>query len=121
VKKTFLLGLAVVGFLVVCDAAFAQQAQQREVLVLANTSVNMAATPITNRKAIEIQNQGPNSIFCSINYFGGGDGGITVGKAREIASGGAWALDIGPTVKVWCRAETADQVTGAATIVTEIR
>lgn len=92
----------------------------RETLVLAS-----AATRITigaNAKAVELQNLGPNPIYCSFNAnAGSSDGGAVVAtKARRIDSGGSWAFNFFGQY-VWCIAGTADQVTGAATISVEAR
>lgn len=85
-----------------------------EVLVL--TSSTRVDTGLTFRRGLEIQNLGPNAIYCSI------DVAPVVTKARKLdASGGTWAVDIGTHAKVYCIAATANQVTGAATIVTEVR
>jgi hypothetical protein len=79
------------------------------------------ATPLIQRKAIEIQNLGPNPIYCTI------DGTApVVAKARRIDALGAtaqpaWSIDAGPSIVVKCIAATAAQVTGAATIVSEVR
>lgn len=78
-------------------------------------------TALTSRKAIEIQNLGPNAIFCTI------DGTApVVNKARRIDALGstaapAWSIDAGPNIVVRCIAATAAQATGAATIVSEVR
>lgn len=92
----------------------------RETLVLAS-----AATRITigaSAKAVEIQNLGPNPIYCSFNAnAGSADGGAVVAtKARRIDAGGTWSFNFYGQY-VWCIAATADQVTGAATISTEAR
>lgn len=79
------------------------------------------ATALAQRKAIEIQNLGPNPIYCTI------DGTApVVAKARRIDALGstaqpAWSIDAGPSVVVKCIAATAAQVTTAATIVSELR
>jgi hypothetical protein len=87
---------------------------QTEVLVLASASTAVPTTPQTERKAIEIYNNGPNAIYCKP----GGTG--VVNTTREIAPNSSWYIEIGPSVAIGCRAATADQVTTAATVVTEI-
>jgi hypothetical protein len=85
-----------------------------EVLVLASAATEIPALP--NRAGIEIQNLGPNAIYCSIDD----STKAVVTKSRMIAaSGGTWALGSSHKHSVWCRAATADQVTGAATIVSQ--
>jgi hypothetical protein len=83
-----------------------------EVLVL-TTATAMPAASL--RRFIEIQNLGPNDIFCA-----GSSAGAVVNKARRIsANGGTWNYTAGD--RVWCVAASANQVTGAATIVSEIK
>ncbi len=78
-------------------------------------------TALTNRKAIEIQNLGPNPIYCTI------DGTApVVSKGRRIdalsaTANPAWSIDAGPNIVVKCIAATAAQVTTAGTIVSEVR
>lgn len=88
---------------------------QAEKLVLNATATRVDAN-IAQRKAIEVQNIGPNAIYCTLNTAT-----LTLTKARRINPGDAWALDLPPGQSVYCKAATADQVTGAATIVTEVR
>lgn len=88
-----------------------------EVLVDNTTVTAVPASDLSGRRSIEIQNLGPNAIYCSL---GGEDPVLT--KSRKIdASGGTWALDVSDAIDVECLAATADQVTGAATIVCEIK
>lgn len=92
--------------------------QQNEVLVL--TTSTRVDVGIRFRKGIEIQNLGPNAIYCTV---GAGSTPTAVStKARKLdASGGTWALDLPAGYRVSCIAASANQVTGAATIVTEVR
>lgn len=95
-----------------------------EVLVLSvaadggvSTGTPVPASPLSGRKAIEICNAGPNTISCHAD-------GTTVvaGKGREIAADSCWSLDCdGTACPVRCIAATADQATGNATNVTEIK
>lgn len=95
------------------SAAHAQSAPRvTEVLVLASAATEITRTE--HRKSIEILNLGPNSIFCA---FTSAD--AVVNKSRRIASGSSWSLDLRWQQRVYCIAATADQVTGAATVVTE--
>lgn len=92
-----------------------------EVLVLNATQTAMPAAPLSDRRAIEIQNLGPNAIYCAVGPASAPPTAVLL-KSRQIAaSGGVWAVDAGPNIIVRCLAATADQVTGAATIVTEVR
>jgi hypothetical protein len=80
------------------------------------TTTSSCITAVSGRKAIELQNLGPNDIFCSLTSA------AVLNKSRRIdKSGGSWALDVGDTIPVCCIAATANQVTGAATIVTQPR
>lgn len=81
-----------------------------EVLVLTTPT---AMPKVSFRRAIEIQNLGPNDIFCA-----GSSAGAVVNKARRIeANGGTWWFTAAD--QVWCIAASAAQVSGAATIVSE--
>lgn len=87
---------------------------QAEVLVLASAAVRVDAG-MPNRRWIEVQNLGPNAISCSLSAAG-----AAVAKSRRLATNEAWAPPASSVHKIYCRAATADQVTGAATIVTEL-
>ena len=92
-----------------------------EVLVSNAVQTALPATPLADRRAVEIQNLGPNAIYCAIGPAATPPTAVLL-KSRQIAaSGGVWAVDAGPNVVVRCLAATADQVTGAATVVTEVR
>lgn len=112
-KMVCLLGL-LCSASVMAQTASTAPAIQAETLVLASAAVEMPRT--SGRTAIEMQNLGPNPIYCAFTQAG-----AVATKARRIAAGETWALDIKHTVRIWCIAGTADQVTGAATIVTELR
>ena len=87
-----------------------------EVLVLTTaTQLPQTATAPRGRSAIEIQNLGPNSIFCAFS-----SATAVVNKARRIQSGESWAIDAKSHIPIYCIAATANQVTGAATIVSEL-
>jgi hypothetical protein len=75
------------------------------------------ATPLANRRAIEIQNNGPNPIYCTVD----GSAPVATTNGRWILAAAAWSLDAGPAVVVKCIAGTAAQVSGAATMVTELK
>lgn len=88
-----------------------------EVLVLNSAAVKVTTTNLTSRRAVEIQNQGPNAIFCAV----GAQADAVLTKSRKLdASGGVWSIDLLPGRDVWCKAATADQATAAATVVTEV-
>lgn len=94
-----------------------------EVLVDNTTVTLMPATALTRRKAVEIQNLGPNPIYCTV----GGETPLTTGAlGRKIAAVtdapmNVWSLDVGAGVVVRCLAGGADQMTTAATQVTELQ
>ncbi len=91
-----------------------------EVLVL-TTATEITNTQTGRRVAVEIQNLGPNAIFCAFS-----SATAVVNKSRIIAAYSAgspadsWAIDAEAYVRIWCKAATASQVTGAATIVSEL-
>jgi hypothetical protein len=87
-----------------------------EVLVLASAPVQVDAGASSYRRGFELQNLGPNDIFCEL-------GGATpvVNKSRKVpASGGTWGIGAGKNQIIKCIAATADQATTAATIYTEV-
>jgi hypothetical protein len=86
-----------------------------EVLVL-TTSTRVDGATTSYRRGIEVQNQGPNAIWCNV-----GTSTVVATKARQILTGEAWAVNVRAGVPVYCLASTASQVTGAATIVTEAK
>lgn len=88
----------------------------QEVLVVSSGVGTMVpASPMVGRLGIEIQNRGPNSIFCKQTS------GAALNTTREIKGGGdSWGLDVTESVTINCKAATADQVSGAATVVTEV-
>lgn len=91
-----------------------------ETLVLNATATAMPASVQKPRKSVEIQNLGPNAIFCCIGTVAS-PCTPTVNKSRQVAaSGGSWTVDASSNLIVKCKAATADQATGAATIVTEV-
>lgn len=85
-----------------------------EVLVLNSAAVKVTGLLTGPRRGSFIQNNGPNDIFCGLRV-----GDAVIDKSFKIAaSGGTWTFD--SPLDVWCRAKTADQVTGAATTVIEV-
>ena len=103
------------------DAAAKFTGATTEVLVLNATQTAMPTTPLAGRRAIEIQNLGPNAIYCAIGPAATLPTAVLL-KSRQIAAaGGVWAVDLNDKIIVRCLAATANQVTGAATIVTEVR
>lgn len=86
-----------------------------EVLVLNSAAVRLD-TGLSSRRGIEIQNLGPNAIYCAV----GAQADAVLTKSRKLDTGETWALAANESVQFWARAATADQVTGAATIVTEV-
>lgn len=85
-----------------------------EVLVLTTAT---AMPQLANRRGIELQNLGPNPIYCALTDATR----AVVNKARRVDAGGSWALDVPGTTPIYCIAATAAQATGAATIATEAR
>lgn len=106
---------------------------QAEVLVQTTpTKMNRLAGISTAQSfGYEVQNLGPNDIYCAIGYANPQDAGPTVyddgglvdqvGMARDVsASGGTWAGRVPGQAHLFCVAKTANQVSGAATILTEV-
>lgn len=65
-------------------------------------------------RSIDIQNLGPNAIWANI----GGAAAVAT-KSHQILTGATWSIDLPAEVQVHILASTANQVTGAATIITE--
>lgn len=119
-SKTLYRLLAVVTFIVLAfcfirpaQAQYSFQFPNPEVLVSNASATQLPST--SGRHSVEILNNGPNTIYCAFNSTY-----AVVNKARPIRSGDSWSLDAPSTVKIYCIAATAVQVTGAATIVTEM-
>jgi hypothetical protein len=94
---------------------FPLSAMATEVLVqTTSTRVDGAAT--TFRRGVELLNLGPNSIWCNV-----GTATVVTAKARRVTSGDAWFFPVRAGVPIYCLADTANQVTGAATVVTEAK
>jgi hypothetical protein len=103
-----------------CLALLSTPALAGEVLVL--TTATRVDTGLNLRKGLEIQNLGPNAIYCAFDSVAAtAAAAAVVTKARKLDTGAAWAIDLPAGFKVYCIAATANQVTGAATIVTEVR
>ena len=86
-----------------------------EVLVLASAATALNASPLYLSKSLLVQNLGPNPI-----YLGFSAAEAVVGKARRLAQYDTFTLDR-QGVSLYAIAATADQVTGAATIVLELQ
>lgn len=101
---------------VTANAAPAQAFAFTEVWVRASTdggSLVVPATPLAGRTSMEIQNDGPNAIWCGIGFT------PAVGHGHKIPSVAyvpynVWAPPASDTALVSCIAETADQVDGGA-------
>lgn len=100
-----------------CVGAVAHAAtntRTKEVLVLHSAPTLIPRIPLAT--GFELLNRGPNSIFCSV---GSDSTAAVVNKAREIPSGGSWSGPVRGDTPMYCIAATADQLTGAATILTD--
>jgi hypothetical protein len=75
----------------------------------------MDPTPWKLRRAVEIQNLGPNPIFCQLRN----STNLAVNKGRQVINGEPWAFAAGAATQIWC-ISSSSQVTGAASIVTEV-
>lgn len=110
------MSLHFIRFVAVALLAFAVPAWATEVLVLNSAAVQVDATASRSRKGFEVENDGPNAIYCEV---GGATPVLT--KSRKLASGERWSAAAGFGQVVKCIAATADQVTGAATIYSEVQ
>lgn len=83
-----------------------------EVLVL--TTATALPQSSLYRRGMLVENRGPNAIWCAFS-----SAAAVVDKAHRVApNGGTFPLNAPD--KMWCVAETANQVTGAATVVSEV-
>ncbi len=111
-----LLPVAVLCAALLTPSAATAAEYTNEVLVLNSAAVRVDAGTMRARKGIEIQNLGPNPIYCAV----GAQADAVLTKSRRLTTGETWSMGLFFGPAVWCRAASADQVTGAATIVTEI-
>lgn len=88
------------------------------VVCVTNAAGGTTITNLAGRKMIEIQNQGPNPIFCTIDGQAPASNG-TLG--RQIGIGLAWSFPAGDKITIKCIALTAAQVAGACTSITEAK
>ena len=95
-------------FLAFLLAALPSWASTTEVLVQ-TTATSIPA--VSFQKFIAVQNLGPNDIFCADS-----SAGAVVNKAWRVAANGG-VLTVTGGYALWCMAATANQATGAATIV----
>lgn len=92
------------------------QARTQEILL---TTTATALPQLFGRRAMLIENRGPNAIWCAF----GGTSSAVVNKAHRIGPStetGNNRFPYNGTEVVYCIAETANQVTGAATVVSEV-
>jgi hypothetical protein len=83
-----------------------------------NGAGGSSLTAFTARRAVEIYNAGPNTIYCTV----GGEVPTADNKSgRPVQPGASWTMNASAQVTLKCIAATAAQATGAATIVTELR
>ncbi len=80
------------------------------------------ATPLTQRKAVLLQNLGPNAIYITLDGSAPvvGSNGIRL-EAATATSAPVLRLDIGDRIIIRAIAATAAQVSGAALQVVELR
>jgi hypothetical protein len=77
--------------------------------------------PLASRKSIEIQNLGPNAVYCTIDGtapLATGANGRKIGPEDNL---NVWSLDIGPSIAVRCIAATAAQATPDCLAVSEVQ
>jgi hypothetical protein len=87
-----------------------------QVLVLASASTATPTTALSKRRAVYLQNLGPNPIFCTMD----GQTALATGAlGLRIDSFGMWSGNLSDGAAIKCKAATADQVSTAATQVLE--
>jgi hypothetical protein len=98
--------------------ASANRAGDTAEVCVTNAAGGTTITNLASRKAIELQNLGPNPIYCTVD---GGAPLATGAHGRKIAADSVWSLDAGASITIKCIAATAAQVTAACTMVTQLR
>lgn len=98
-----------VAVLCLSAAVFAQST--REVLVLTTVT---EVTRSSGLSSWELANYGPYNIWCAFS-----SAATVVNKSKRIKPNGTWRGTMPSSVRIFCRAETASQVTGAATVLSE--
>lgn len=91
-------------------------ARTSEVLV---TTTGVALPQLSGRLGLEVYNYGPNALHCSYGTAISGNA-FWVVPAASGTTPGYWASASRDYHKIFCAAVTANQVTGAATIVNEL-
>jgi hypothetical protein len=81
---------------------------ETEVLLVTSGPTALPVTPMAGRLSIEIQNNGPNPIVV---------GSVSGTMKRVLQNKETWTLDYSGAM--WGQATVANQITGAATVVTE--
>lgn len=120
-----LVGLVLAALLLAAAPAHAQSARggRTSEWVVTNSAGGSTFTTVSGRTAIELQNLGPNAIYCTVGPYNGSTATplATGALGRKIDAGATWSLMASGSVVLKCIAATAAQVSGAATQVTELR
>jgi hypothetical protein len=83
-----------------------------------NSAGGSTLTNLSGRRALLLQNQGPNAIYCTFD----GQAPLATGAlGYKIDPGSSFSAAVAATVTVKCIAASAAQVTTAATQVVELR
>lgn len=78
------------------------------------TTTSACVTSLSLRKGLELYNNGPNTLFCSLTAA------AVLNKGRPITPQSSWAIDLPPSIPLCC-ITSALQVTGAGSIATQTR
>ena len=84
--------------------------------VLATTTAALVTRDANAKGGFELLNLGPNNVWAVL----GAAADCVTNKCRRIGPGEFWACG-DPSGTLYIKCETADQVTGAATILTEVQ
>jgi hypothetical protein len=105
------------ALLLACLLPFAALADRTtEVLV---TTAGTQLPKLQARRGLEVYNNGPNAICCAFATYSAT--AVSGNSCRPIAAGASWAVDARDSSSILCKATSANQVTGAATIVSEVQ
>ena len=100
---------------VTVDSPYAAQSSE---WLVTNNAGGSTLTNLAERKALLLQNLGPNALYCTFD----GQAPLSTGALGfKIDPGATFSAAIGPSVTVKCIAASAAQVTTAATQVVELK
>lgn len=99
--------------LVVCLSGSALADGRTSEVLVGTTATRVPAATLSFRGTMELQNLGPQPIWCAFSQAT-----AVIGKSRRIGQGDTWSVN-SQNFTVWCITSVA-QVSSAATIASEV-